>query len=73
MDPFTLALAIVAALSEIVPLLGCTRANGVLHGLQNLMIYIHADSECHTQVDVGTHPGAAEGPAAIAAVAVTPP
>jgi hypothetical protein len=54
-------------------LLGCTRTNGILHGLHNFMIYIHADSECHTQVDLGNRHGAAEGPNAIAAVAVTPP
>jgi hypothetical protein len=75
MDPLTLALAIVAALSEILPLLGVTRANGILHGIKTFIIHIHADSECHVAVDVNTAQasGAAEGPATIAALAETPP
>ena len=64
MDPFTLALAIVAALSEILPLLGCTRANGLLHAIRNLFIHIHAESDCHIDLDVVTQTPAAAGGAA---------
>jgi hypothetical protein len=77
MDPITLALAIVAALSEVLPLLGWTRANGILHGFHQFILHLHADSACHLDVDVNTvaqtAPGAAAGPAATAAPAVTPP
>jgi hypothetical protein len=75
MDPITLALAIVAALSEILPLLGFTRANGVLHGIQTFIIHMHIDSQCHVAVDVDTAqaPRGADGPAVIAALAATPP
>jgi hypothetical protein len=79
MDPITLALAVLAALSEILPLLGFTRANGVLHGIQDLIIHFHAESDCHVDVDVDTAPqtpaasGAADGPAATAALAAAPP
>jgi hypothetical protein len=79
MDPFTLALAVVAALSEILPLLGCTRANGLLHAIKNLFIQFHAESDCHIDLDVATSTqapaaaGGADGPATIAALAETPP
>jgi hypothetical protein len=76
MDPLTLALAIVAALSEILPLLGFTRANGLLHGLQTLIVHLHAESDCHVDVDIDIvtqTPGGAEGPASIAALAASPP
>jgi hypothetical protein len=79
MDPLTLALAIIAALSEILPLLGATRANGILHAMKSLFLHIHAESDCHVDVAIdtiaqtSTTSGAAEGPATIAAVAVTPP
>jgi hypothetical protein len=52
MDPITVALAVVAALSEILPLLGFTKVNGVLHGMKHLFMHIHADSECHLNVEV---------------------
>jgi membrane protein required for beta-lactamase induction len=78
MDSIHLALAVVAALSEILPLLGFTRANGVLHGIHSLIIHIHAESDCHARVDLDVDsatqtPGAAEGPAATAAFAAAPP
>jgi hypothetical protein len=69
MDPFTLALALLAAMSEILPLLGCTRANGFLHAIKNLFIQFHAESDCHVDVDVATATqtpaasGGAAGPA----------
>jgi hypothetical protein len=78
MDPFTLALAVIAALSEILPLLGWTRFNGIIHGIQSVIINMHAESDCHIAVDVdiaqtSAAPGGADGPASIAALAETPP
>jgi hypothetical protein len=78
MDPFTLALAVVAALSEILPLLGWTRFNGIIHGIQSVIINMHAESDCHIDLDVATATqtpaaGGADGPATIAALALTPP
>jgi hypothetical protein len=79
MDVFTVAIAVVAALSEVLPLLGFTQANGIIHGLHQFILHLHADSACHLDVDVNTvtqtapAPGAAEGPATIAALAETPP
>jgi hypothetical protein len=78
MEPITVGLAIIASLSEILPLLGFTRINGVLHGIQSFIIHIHADSECHVTLDVdnaqtSAAPGGAEGPAFIASPADTPP
>jgi hypothetical protein len=52
MDPITLALAVIAALSELLPLLGFTKVNGLLHAVKHLFMHIHADSECHMNVDV---------------------
>ena len=37
MEPVTIALAVIAALSEILPLVGITEANGLLHGLQTFV------------------------------------
>ncbi len=73
MDPFTFALVVVAVLSEILPLLGFTKVNGILHGIQTFILHLHADSECHVNVDVDAHSGAAAGPAATAALAADPP
>jgi hypothetical protein len=111
MDSLTLCLAIITSLSEILPLLGFTQANGILHGLHCTLLHLSADSQCHVQVDVearspaqsplrkqapltahsttialsssgggaaaaataGPVPGAAAGPAAIAAFAAAPP
>jgi hypothetical protein len=75
MDHTTLALAVIAALSEILPLLGFVKANGFLHGIHSFIVHMHADSECHLAVDVDTvqGPGGADGPATIAALAETPP
>jgi hypothetical protein len=55
MEPMTLTLAILVALSEILPLMGFTEANGVLHGMKRCFMHIHADSECN--VDVGVDKG----------------
>jgi hypothetical protein len=52
MDAVTLCLAIVTSLSEILPLLGFTQANGVLHGLHCTFLHLSADSQCHVEVDV---------------------
>ena len=52
MEPITLTLAIITALSEILPLLGCTKANGLLHGIKELFIHLHADSQCNIDVEV---------------------
>jgi hypothetical protein len=80
MDLFTWSLAILAALSEVLPLLGFTRANGLLHGIKTLIFHMHADSECHIEVEVDTAttqtpsaPSGAEGPASKARLAATPP
>jgi hypothetical protein len=76
MDPLTMALAAVAILSEILPLMGFVEANGVLHAIQTFILHVHAESDCHVEVEIEavTHgAGAAEGPAATAVVAVTPP
>ena len=51
MDPITLTLAVLAALSEILPLLGFTKANGILHGFKHFIVHIQAESECHVDVD----------------------
>jgi hypothetical protein len=56
MDPLTLVLAVVAALSEILPLVGITDANGVLHGLHCTLLHLSADSQCHVEVDVARSP-----------------
>lgn len=52
MEPITLTLAIITALSEILPLLGCTKVNGILHGMKTLFIHLHADSECNVDIEV---------------------
>ena len=51
MDHITLAIAILAALSEILPLLGFTKANGLLHAIHVAVLHCHADSECNVQVE----------------------
>jgi hypothetical protein len=51
MDHITLGLAVIAALSEILPLLGFTKANGLLHGLQTIVMHFHAESECNVQIE----------------------
>jgi hypothetical protein len=43
-------LAIIAFLSEILPLLGFTKVNGILHGFKHFVLHIHADSECNVDV-----------------------
>lgn len=65
MDPFTALAIAIAALSEILPLLGFTKANGVLHGIHTFILHLHADSECHISVDAqaSAASGAAAGPA----------
>jgi hypothetical protein len=74
MDLLTVALVIVATLSEILPLVGFTRANGLLHGIRTFIVHLHAESDCHLEIDVATQaPGGADGPATIASFAETPP
>ena len=51
MDHITLGLAVLAALSEILPLLGFTKANGLLHGLQTIVLHCHGESGCNVQVE----------------------
>jgi hypothetical protein len=51
MDPMTLALAILSFMSEILPLLGGTDANGLLHGLKIFVMQCHAESDCSVDVD----------------------
>jgi hypothetical protein len=51
MDPMTLMLAIFAVISELLPLLGGTKANGLLHGLKVLVAQCHAESDCNVTVE----------------------
>jgi hypothetical protein len=50
MDPFTICIAVIAFLSEVLPLLGFTKANGILHGFKHFVLHIHADSECNVDL-----------------------
>jgi hypothetical protein len=50
------AIAILATLSEILPLLGCTKVNGILHGLHMAVIHFHAKSECNVTVEQSITP-----------------
>jgi hypothetical protein len=52
MELLTIALSVVAFLSEILPLLGFTRANGVLHGLKVAVMHFHGESECNVDITV---------------------
>lgn len=52
METFVLVLSIITILSEILPLIGSTKANGLLHGLREFILHIHADSDCHVDVAV---------------------
>jgi hypothetical protein len=52
MDSITLCLAIMTSMSEILPLLGFTQANGILHGLHCTFLHLSADSQCHVEADV---------------------
>jgi beta-glucosidase-like glycosyl hydrolase len=54
MDPLTVTFAIVALLSEILPLIGVTKVNGILHGLKHFVLHLHGESDCHVTVDVDT-------------------
>ena len=51
MDHVTLGLAVIAALSEILPLLGFTKANGLLHTLQLALRHIHGKSVCNVTLE----------------------
>jgi hypothetical protein len=46
-----IALVVIAALSEILPLCGLTKANGILHGLHLAVTHIHAESDCKLTVE----------------------
>jgi hypothetical protein len=52
MDSITLCLAIITSMSKILPLLGFTQENGILHGLHCTLLHLSADSQCHVEVDV---------------------
>jgi hypothetical protein len=54
MDTLTIGLSIVAFLSEILPLIGVTKVNGILHGIKHFVLHLHGDSDCHVTVDVDT-------------------
>jgi hypothetical protein len=51
MNVISIALVVIAALSEILPLCGITKANGILHGLQLAVTHIHAESDCKLTVE----------------------
>ena len=51
MDPTTVMIAVIAVLSEILPLLGFTKANGLLHGVHVGVMHCHAQSECNVTVE----------------------
>jgi hypothetical protein len=50
MDHITFVLAVIATLSETLPLIGWTKANGILHGVKEFILHVHADSDCHVDV-----------------------
>ena len=41
---------IIAAISELLPLLGFTEFNGILHAIKVLGCRLHGDSDCHVDV-----------------------
>jgi hypothetical protein len=52
MEIVTLALAIIAAVSELLPLFGdSSKYNGILHGIKSFFLHIHAESECHVDLN----------------------
>jgi hypothetical protein len=51
MELLTIALSIVAFLSEMLPLLGFTKANGVIHGFKTTIMHCHAESDCNVIVE----------------------
>jgi hypothetical protein len=51
MDLIALSLVVIAAVSEILPLLGATKANGILHGLHMVFTHIHAETDCKVTVE----------------------
>jgi hypothetical protein len=51
MDSFTLLLAILTTVSELLPLFGDgARYNGILHGVKTIFLHVHAGSDCHLDV-----------------------
>ena len=53
MEIITIALAIIALISEILPLVGHSeRYNGILHAVHQFMMHMHADSTCNVDVEV---------------------
>ena len=56
MDPLTIVLAALAALSELLALSPGDRANGILHALWTVAVHVHADSECNVDVEAGKQP-----------------
>jgi hypothetical protein len=51
MGMISIALVVIASLSEILPLCGITKANGILHGLHMAVTNIHAASDCKITVE----------------------
>jgi hypothetical protein len=55
MELISIIFAIIAACSEILPLLEFTKSNGILHGIKEFVIHIDAKSECHVDVEKKTN------------------
>ena len=49
MDPLTIAITVVAELSELLPLFNSTTANGILHGMKMFVMHCHAESDCNIE------------------------
>ena len=57
MEIVTIVLGVIALISEILPLVGHSeRYNGILHAIHQFVLHLHADSQCHVDVDVTTTP-----------------
>jgi hypothetical protein len=52
MDQVTFAITVLAGLSEILPLLGFTKANGALHGAKVAVMHFHGESQCNVDITV---------------------
>jgi hypothetical protein len=51
MDNVTLVIAVFAVVSELLPLIDFTRANGFLHGLKVIVMRCHAESDCNVEIE----------------------
>jgi hypothetical protein len=47
----SIALAVIVSFSEILPLLGITNVNGLLHGLHLGFTHMYEESECRVTVE----------------------